>query len=131
MSSFLIHDTTYVIDFDNFLRALLSYGSQLSVADSFPFVRFLVRCASFGFIFVMLMYHGVSTLPPPPPHYFLNRSILAARNVDVTETNNVVLNRTSSDRETYVSADTFVNETDSPSNNDTLHIPIEFLRSIT
>ncbi|KAJ7624196.1 hypothetical protein B0H17DRAFT_963828, partial [Mycena rosella] len=43
--------------------------------------------------------------PTPPPNYFLERSILAARNGNVDGLNDNILNRMSGERRTFISAD--------------------------
>ncbi|KAJ7042293.1 hypothetical protein C8F04DRAFT_946090, partial [Mycena alexandri] len=51
------------------------------------------------------IYPGISSIPPPPPDYFLHRMILAPRNADVSEINDTVLAAMSGDSRTYYSAD--------------------------
>ena len=78
------------------------------------------------------IYASVCASPPPPPEYFLNRSILAARNIDVSDTNDAVLQRMSGDAKTYISADTIIEEAgaDILQQNGAPPVPVEFLRSI-
>lgn len=76
------------------------------------------------------IYHGVDSSLPPLPEYFLNRSILAARNTDVSSSNDDILSRMSGDVHTYISADSVVQEQGADSTEYTLAIPPEFLRSI-
>lgn len=75
------------------------------------------------------IYPGVDSVPPPPPDYFLNRMILAPRNVDVTSFNTKIIDRFHGDERVYFSADTIIVEkgADSDSRDD---IPPEFLRSV-
>ncbi|KAJ6522018.1 hypothetical protein B0H19DRAFT_973733, partial [Mycena capillaripes] len=46
--------------------------------------------------------------PTPPPNYFLERTILAARNGDVDGLNDTVLNRMRGESKTFVSADNII-----------------------
>ncbi|KAJ7037144.1 hypothetical protein C8F04DRAFT_953169, partial [Mycena alexandri] len=57
---------------------------------------------------VDFVYPGISSDPPPPPDYFLNRMILAPRNLDVSEVNEDVLGRMAGEQRTYYSADQMV-----------------------
>jgi hypothetical protein len=68
--------------------------------------------------------------PTPPPSYFLERSILAARNGDVDGLNNNVLGRMVGERRTFISADKITTEAgaDDPQVNDAM--PAEYLRSL-
>lgn len=76
------------------------------------------------------IYNGIHTSPPPPPAYFLNRAILAARNSDVHDLNHVVLERMSTTSRTYFSIDSVLDEPEGAAH---FNLPItpEFLRSIT
>lgn len=69
----------------------------------------------------------------PPPDYFLNRTILSARNDDVEEINQRILNRMPGNERVYHSADTVLLEAgaDGPDirSNDHLYPP-EYLRSL-
>jgi hypothetical protein len=75
------------------------------------------------------IFPGISG-PTPPPNFFLERTILAARNGDVDGLNEDVLGRMRGDHRTFVSADNIVRETgaDDPEVNDAM--PIEYLRSL-
>jgi hypothetical protein len=69
------------------------------------------------------------THPTPPPEYFLQRTILAARNADVADINNQVLDLMPGERQIYVSADSIVREAGADLDlNDA--IPVEYLRSL-
>jgi len=51
---------------------------------------------------INFVYPDVHSSPPPPPEYFRNRMILAPRNVDVNDVNEVILNRMDGDEAVYV-----------------------------
>lgn len=51
------------------------------------------------------IYPAVDSAPPPPPEYFLNRMILAPRNIDVAEINQEILDRMQGPSRQYISAD--------------------------
>ncbi|KAJ6457792.1 hypothetical protein C8R47DRAFT_995558, partial [Mycena vitilis] len=57
---------------------------------------------------VDFVYPGISSDPPPPAEYFLNRMILAPRNVDVSESNETVLGKMAGEERVYYSADKVV-----------------------
>lgn len=65
----------------------------------------------------------------PPPTYFLDRLLLAARNKDVDNLNIAILNRFPGEQYTFHSADTI--ETEPNVYSDSHHVPLEYLRSIT
>ncbi|KAL6299925.1 hypothetical protein BKA93DRAFT_706492, partial [Sparassis latifolia] len=52
------------------------------------------------------IYPEISANPPPPPDYFLNCTILAARNADVDGINTEVLGQMSGEERVYMSVDT-------------------------
>lgn len=76
------------------------------------------------------IYPAINTDPPPPSEYFLNRMILAPRNVDVEGINRLILDRMVGDIGQYISADQIIREVGADPNDDE-PIPVEFLRSIT
>ena len=78
---------------------------------------------------VNAIYPGISCHPPPPPDYFLHRMILAARNADVGELNDLILNQMSGNMRTYFSVDTMVEEAGADGEGHP-PVPVEFLRSI-
>jgi len=86
-------------------------------------------CTTFPDDLISFIYHGIDTNPPPGPDYFLNRTILAARNVDVADTNLEILQRMAGEAKTYLSADTVIQE-DGADDTNNLPIPLEFLRSV-
>ncbi|KAF8142056.1 hypothetical protein EV363DRAFT_1069077, partial [Boletus edulis] len=51
------------------------------------------------------IYAGVEAQNIPPPEFFKNRTILAARNTDVESINLEVLRKMHGDEQTYFSAD--------------------------
>lgn len=67
---------------------------------------------------------------PPEPEYFMNRMILAPRNIDVDGINRSILDKIVGDIGLYISADQMIHEAGADPNDDD-PIPIEFLRSIT
>ncbi|THH03718.1 hypothetical protein EW146_g10359 [Bondarzewia mesenterica] len=75
------------------------------------------------------IYPGIDSLQPPPPEYFLNRMILAARNDQVYGINQEVLQQLSGEEKVFLSADSIVEEegADGPEANP---YPIEFLHAI-
>ena len=76
------------------------------------------------------IYPAIDSTPPPPPEYFLNRMILAPRNVDVGEINQEILDRMAGDSRQYISADEIIREPGADPRNDE-PIPIKFLRSVS
>lgn len=64
----------------------------------------------------------------PPPAYFLDCILLAARNTDVEELNNAILIRFPGQQSTFYSVDSI--ETDADVYTDSHHIPVEYLRSL-
>lgn len=54
--------------------------------------------------------HEISAPTPPPAHFFRQRTILSARNQDVTEINNIILNQMPGEERVYLSADTVLLE---------------------
>jgi ATP-dependent exoDNAse (exonuclease V) alpha subunit len=75
------------------------------------------------------IYPGISTLPTaPPPEFFLERAILAPRNVDVDLTNHEILGQMHGEEQIYMSADSIVKEqgADGPDDDP---IPPEVLRT--
>ncbi|KAI0043939.1 hypothetical protein FA95DRAFT_1497865, partial [Auriscalpium vulgare] len=63
-----------------------------------------MKCASTDAL-IDTIYDGVSTNPPPPSAYFLNRTILAPRNDEVNDINEAVLGRLAGDEQVLLSAD--------------------------
>jgi hypothetical protein len=78
---------------------------------------------------INFIYPGVDSVPPPPPKYFLGRTILAPRNHDVAEINDKILDRMSGASRTYMSADSIEAEqgVDGPEEEP---LPVELLRSL-
>jgi hypothetical protein len=76
------------------------------------------------------IYSGIQPLQPvPPPEYVLDRSILSARNADMDEINDQVLNSLPGQRITFASADSVAH--DNNGENDAAHYyPAEYLRSL-
>jgi hypothetical protein len=68
--------------------------------------------------------------PTPPPGYFLERTILAARNGDVDQLNDDVLRRMVGEKRTFISADKVITKAgaDDPQVHDAM--PLEYLRSL-
>jgi ATP-dependent exoDNAse (exonuclease V) alpha subunit len=64
----------------------------------------------------------------PPPDYFHDRAILAARNDDVRSLNSTILDHLTGDERMYCSADSYSIE--SPTEHENNNIPIEFLNSL-
>ncbi|KAJ8481437.1 hypothetical protein ONZ45_g15318 [Pleurotus djamor] len=65
----------------------------------------------------------------PPPEYFLDRIILAARNGDVDGLNSTILDRMGGDSLKYTSADSIENETGDQTQR-VNEIPVEYLRTL-
>jgi hypothetical protein len=76
------------------------------------------------------VYGGIESNPPPPPNYFLTRTILAPRNADVVTLNDAILDRMQGPEYTILSADTYEQQlgVDGDSGNP-LNLSVEFLRS--
>lgn len=66
------------------------------------------------------------TLTPPPVDYFLDRAILAPRNIDVQETNEKILHKMEGPEITYHSADSLEDEGEGVRDD----VPQDFLRTI-
>ena len=75
------------------------------------------------------IYPHINSSPPPPAEYFLNRMILAPRNLDVNDMNEALLNRMSGNTKSYYSADNIMQESGADHNNYSSFTP-EFLRSL-
>ena len=75
------------------------------------------------------IYPAIDTTPPPPHEYFLNRMILAPRNIDVDEINQEILGRMAGDSRRYISADELIREPGADPRNDE-PIPVEYIRSV-
>jgi len=73
------------------------------------------------------IYPNIDSLQPPPA-YFLDRIILAARNSDVDDINRAILDLFPGDLSTFYSADSV--ETEPGVFSQSHHIPTEYLRSI-
>jgi len=115
------------IEFANWLLQV-GHGSELdddageiSIPDS-------IRTTSTEDL-ISFIYNGIDSNPTPGPDYFLNRSILAARNIDVADTNLEILRKMAGEVKTYLSADSVIEE-DGADNTGNLPIPLEFLRSV-
>ncbi|KAL4256360.1 ATP-dependent DNA helicase [Pleurotus pulmonarius] len=74
------------------------------------------------------IYPGIDGVVPPPA-YFLDRTILAARNNDVDDINNTVLDRMAGEILQFISADSIENE-DNMQATRVNEIPVEYLRSL-
>lgn len=70
-----------------------------------------------------------SSISPPPPDYFTNRVILAPRNEDVHAVNTRVLSILPGEERTYLSADSYEQESGADAN-EPLNLPVEFLRTL-
>ncbi len=81
---------------------------------------------------ISFIYHGIESIPPPSPEYFLNRTILAPRNNDVADANKYILNLMSGETSSFLSADEIINEAgaDAPFDAYNPLIPIEVLCSL-
>ena len=67
--------------------------------------------------------------PIPPPDYFLQRTILAARNSDVDDINRKVLDRMPGEQQIFVSADSIAREAGADGDLNEA-VPVEYLRSL-
>jgi hypothetical protein len=82
--------------------------------------------------FIAAIYPGIGSTPPPPPEYFLDRMILAPRNNDVDDMNNVLLRMMSGEEQVFFSADTVAREAGADDEtSDANTFPTEFLHSLT
>jgi hypothetical protein len=75
------------------------------------------------------IYPGIASDPPPPPEYFLDRMILAPRNVDVFAMNERMIESLTGEERVYYSADMVVSEPGA-TDNGREDYPPEFLRAI-
>lgn len=78
------------------------------------------------------VYAGIGdyTDAPPPPSYFLDRMILAARNVDVEAMNLDILRQIPGEERAYYSADSVIKEQGADDDLDEEPYPVEFLRTL-
>ena len=81
-------------------------------------------------ILMNFIYPNIDSSPPPSPHYFLNRMILAPRNFDVNDINDSLLGQMTNETKEYYSADEIIHESGTDNQNFSMITP-EFLRSIT
>ena len=92
-------------DTQEFARWLLDVGHGRNLIDNnkvcFP-DHMQVQSAD---SLIESIYPAVDSAPPPPPEYFLNRMILAPRNIDVAEINQEILDRMQGPSWQYISAD--------------------------
>jgi hypothetical protein len=110
---------------------LLDVGHGRGLAeDGTITLRDNMRCDNLDSL-IDFIYPGIAGTTAPPPEYFLNRIILAARNADVDSINEDVLSRMGGEEKVYVSADSVI--TEAGADPDGFHnvFPIEFLRSLT
>jgi hypothetical protein len=77
------------------------------------------------------VYPNLERSPPPPPNYFSQRIILAPRNSDVNNVNEILLDRMPGNEKTFYSADQIIHESgaDSDDHSSSFVTP-EFLRSL-
>ena len=78
---------------------------------------------------IQSIYPGIDSSPPPPPSYFLNRMILAPRNLDVNGLNQEILGRMSGESREYISADHQIYE-EGVDPADLNPLTVEFLRDV-
>ena len=64
----------------------------------------------------------------PPPHFFAERAILAARNDDIRSLNSTILDHLPGDERTYLSADSY--SVENPTADEHHNIPLEFLHTL-
>lgn len=76
------------------------------------------------------IYAGIDSIPPPPADFFLNRTILAPHNVNVSDTKDIVLEWMSGQTETFISADKVIDEGHTVPEQNQIPIPVEFLQTI-
>lgn len=86
-----------------------------------------MQCADLKSL-IDFVYPGIDGITPPP-EYFLDRSILAARNGDVDGLNETILERMDGEKKSYISADSIENEDGSQAERAN-EIPVEFLRTL-
>jgi hypothetical protein len=76
------------------------------------------------------IYSGIHPqLPVPPPEFFQHRSILSARNADVDEVNNLIIQMFPGPEHVLLSADSVIYDND-VEEDATHHYPMEYLRSL-
>jgi len=76
------------------------------------------------------IYAGIDSQNIPPPEYFKNRTILAARNGDVDDINMDILRKMCGDERMYFSADEVHQPKDTEDNDQAEAFPVEFLHSL-
>ncbi|OJT14231.1 ATP-dependent DNA helicase PIF1 [Trametes pubescens] len=76
------------------------------------------------------VYNGITSHLPPPPDYFLNRSILSARNEDVDDVNQRVLDCLAGEEQVFHSVDSIILEPGADQELDNDGYPPEYLRSL-
>lgn len=85
-------------------------------------------------VLINSIYNGIDTdtTVPPPPEYFLHRTILAAKNDDIDSVNSCILDRFSGEEWIYLSADSYDQEAGADGNpDDRLDLPVELLHSLS
>ena len=80
--------------------------------------------------FVDGIYPGIRSSPPPPPDYFLNRTILSPWNSDVADLNARILNMMPGEAESLLSIDSVTDEAGVDDGFSGSNIPPEFLRTL-
>lgn len=112
------------VDFANWL---LDVGHGRGIADNGTIpLRANMACPDIENL-INYVYPQISG-PTPPPQYFLDRIILAARNNDVTDLNNTILDRLQGEKTTLYSADKVVTERGADPVDDA--IPLEYLNTL-
>ncbi len=118
------------LDMQEHARWLLDVGhGRLTGSDGSLRIPDSMGCDNV-FSLIDSVYAGVESIPSPPPDFFLNRTILSARNEDVDEINSEVLHRMPTDERLYLSADTVEREAGADADMDITPYSVEFLRSL-
>jgi len=76
------------------------------------------------------IYAGIDSQNIPPPEYFKNQTIFAARNGDVDDINMDILQKMCGNKRTYFSADEVHQPKDTEDNDQAEAFPVEFLHSL-
>jgi hypothetical protein len=109
----------------------IGHGRSTSPADTSTSITVpdYMRCDT-EYDLIASVYGSMTHHPqPPPPDFFRDKAILAARNNDIRSLNSTILTLLPGDERTYFSADSY--SIDGPTSADENHnIPVEFLHTL-
>lgn len=107
----------------------IGHGRQMTSTGDFALPS-AMQCTSLNHL-IEYIYSDINSIPPPPPEYFLHRTILSPRNQDVEDINSSILNLMSGQITKFASANSIMNTSENELNFQDNILPDEFLQSIT